>query len=180
MWLLRLFALAVTSSNYVCVVLHLLIDSWFYWGNMDDAFRTHIMQTKELGTCPVKLIGGCSFFYVRIINVYIMIAVSRNANVACAFKFVIEVLTITCHRHYLMFGFIYWFCMCTALVPFYSIISHISEAKDPLSWLLVHDFVAFDFLFLIIIIIYMGLHEWLWLIMCPLFLAGSCTIHIIF
>ena len=91
--MLRLFALAVTSSNYVCVVLHLLIDSWFYRGNMVDAFRTHIMQTKELGTCPVKQIGGCSFFYMRISNVYIVIVVSSNANVACAFKFVVEVLT---------------------------------------------------------------------------------------
>ncbi|KAF7809989.1 AP-2 complex subunit mu [Senna tora] len=59
-------------------------------GNMVDAFRTHIMQTKELGTCPVRQIGGCSFFYMRISNVYIVIVVSSNANVACAFKFVVE------------------------------------------------------------------------------------------
>ena len=58
---------------------------------MVDAFRTHIMQTKELGTCPVRQIGGCSFFYMRISNVYIVIVVSSNANVACAFKFVVEV-----------------------------------------------------------------------------------------
>lgn len=60
-------------------------------GNMVDAFRTHIMQTKELGVCPVRQIGGCSFFYMRISNVYIVIVVSSNANVACAFKFVVEV-----------------------------------------------------------------------------------------
>lgn len=59
---------------------------------MVDAFRTHIMQTKELGTCPVRQIGGCSFLYMRISNVYIVIVVSSNANVACAFKFVVEVL----------------------------------------------------------------------------------------
>lgn len=64
-------------------------------GNMVDAFRTHIMQTKELGTCPVRQIGGCSFFYMRISNVYIVIVVSSNANVACAFKFVVEVPRIT-------------------------------------------------------------------------------------
>uniref|UniRef100_A0A2N9ISC3 MHD domain-containing protein n=1 Tax=Fagus sylvatica TaxID=28930 RepID=A0A2N9ISC3_FAGSY len=57
---------------------------------MVDAFRVHIMQTKELGTCPVRQIGGCSFFYMRISNVYIVIVVSSNANVACAFKFVVE------------------------------------------------------------------------------------------
>lgn len=59
---------------------------------MVDAFRMHIMQTKELGTCPVRQIGGCSFFYMRISNVYIVIVVSSNANVACAFKFVVEVV----------------------------------------------------------------------------------------
>ncbi|CAA0841893.1 AP-2 complex subunit mu [Striga hermonthica] len=63
-------------------------------GNMVDAFRVHIMQTKELGTCPVRQIGGCSFFYMRISNVYIVIVVSSNANVACAFKFVVEAVTL--------------------------------------------------------------------------------------
>ncbi|KAL2525254.1 AP-2 complex subunit mu [Abeliophyllum distichum] len=63
-------------------------------GNMVDAFRTHIMQTKELGTCPVRQIGGCSFFYMRISNVYIVIVVSSNANVACAFKFVVEAVSL--------------------------------------------------------------------------------------
>ena len=60
---------------------------------MVDAFRVHIMQTKELGTCPVRQIGGCSFFYMRISNVYIVIVVSSNANVACTFKFVVEVVS---------------------------------------------------------------------------------------
>lgn len=59
--------------------------------NMVDAFRTHIMQTKDLGTCPVRQIGGCSFLYMRISNVYIVIVVSSNANAACALKFVVEV-----------------------------------------------------------------------------------------
>ncbi|KAG8476860.1 hypothetical protein CXB51_030333 [Gossypium anomalum] len=63
-------------------------------GNMVDAFRMHIMQTKELGTCPVRQIGGCSFFYMRISNVYIVIVVSSNANVACAFKFVVEAVAL--------------------------------------------------------------------------------------
>ncbi|GLT81241.1 hypothetical protein SLA2020_526350 [Shorea laevis] len=63
-------------------------------GNMVDAFRMHIMQTKELGTCPVRQIGGCSFFYMRISNVYIVIVVSSNANVACAFKFVVEAVNL--------------------------------------------------------------------------------------
>ena len=58
---------------------------------MVDAFRTHIMQTKELKTCPVRKIGGCSFLYMRISNVYIVIVVSRNANATCALKFVVEV-----------------------------------------------------------------------------------------
>ncbi|MCD7447762.1 AP-2 complex subunit mu [Datura stramonium] len=53
----------------------------------------HIMQTKELGTCPVRQIGGCSFFYMRISNVYIVIVVSTNANVD-AFKFVVEAVAL--------------------------------------------------------------------------------------
>ena len=68
-------------------------------GNMVDAFRMHIMQTKELGTCPVRQIGGCSFLYMRISNVYIVIVVSSNANVACAFKFVVEVCYSFCAMH---------------------------------------------------------------------------------
>nr|GMD99162.1 AP-2 complex subunit mu [Ipomoea batatas] len=63
-------------------------------GNMVDAFRMQIMQTKELGTCPVRQIGGCSFLYMRISNVYIVIVVSSNANAACAFKFVVEAVSL--------------------------------------------------------------------------------------
>ncbi|KAJ6852143.1 putative AP-2 complex subunit mu [Iris pallida] len=66
----------------------------FSSGNMVDAFRVHIMQTKELGICPVRQIGGCSFFYMKISNVYIVIVVSSNANVACAFKFVVEAVQL--------------------------------------------------------------------------------------
>lgn len=64
-----------------------------------DAFRTHIMQTKDLGTCPVRQIGGCSFLYMRISNVYIVTVVSSNANAACAFKFVVEVCLISKSSH---------------------------------------------------------------------------------
>ncbi|KAJ8448092.1 hypothetical protein Cgig2_031816 [Carnegiea gigantea] len=63
-------------------------------GNMVDAFRLHIMQTKELGTCPVRQIGRCSFLYMRISDVYIVTVVSSNANVACAFKFVVEAVNL--------------------------------------------------------------------------------------
>lgn len=73
---------------------------------MVDAFRMHIMQTKELGTCPVRQIGGCSFLYMRISNVYIVIVVSSNANVACAFKFVVEVIRSFLLRAYQSICFI--------------------------------------------------------------------------
>lgn len=76
---------------------------------MVDAFRMHIMQTKELGTCPVRQIGGCSFFYMRISNVYIVIVVSSNANVACAFKFVVEVMTMLSSKVYVDFLFLFGF-----------------------------------------------------------------------
>ncbi|KAL6333209.1 hypothetical protein AAG906_028392 [Vitis piasezkii] len=45
---------------------------------MADAFRMHITQTKELGTCPVQQIGGCFFFYMRISNAYIVTVVSSR------------------------------------------------------------------------------------------------------
>jgi AP-2 complex subunit mu-1 len=50
---------------------------------MVDAFQMHIMQTKEL--------GGCLFFYMRISNVYFVIVVRSNANVACAFQLVFTI-----------------------------------------------------------------------------------------
>jgi AP-2 complex subunit mu-1 len=58
---------------------------------MVDAFQMHIMQTKELGTCLVRQIGGCLFFYMRISNVYFVIVVRSNANVACAFQLVFTI-----------------------------------------------------------------------------------------
>lgn len=131
---------------------------------MVDAFRTHIMQTKELGTCPVKQIGGCSFFYMRISNVYIVIVVSSNANVACAFKFVVEVFSL-CFSLPLIWclalSIKLWFKMC-ALVLFYSILRRLSETKALLSLLLVHDFLLASYsLCLIIINIYIWLYKWL-------------------
>jgi AP-2 complex subunit mu-1 len=58
---------------------------------MVDAFRTHILTTKDLGTCPVRQLGDTTFMYMRLSNVYIVIVVSSNANAACAFKFMVEV-----------------------------------------------------------------------------------------
>ena len=83
----------VLHDFFVVVVFYVPTSILHFRGNMVDAFRVHIMQTKELGTCPVRQIGGCSFFYMRISNVYIVIVVSSNANVACAFKFVVEVVS---------------------------------------------------------------------------------------
>lgn len=60
-------------------------------GNMVDAFRLHILQTKDLGTCPVKQMGNCSFLYMRISNVYVVLVVSTNSNAALGFKFIVEV-----------------------------------------------------------------------------------------
>jgi len=124
---------------------------------MVDAFRTHIMQTKELGTCPVRQIGGCSFFYMRISNVYIVIVVSSNANVACAFKFVVEVFNL------LLSLPLIWWCLAWSvklcfimqalvLVLFYSIPSLLnSDMKAFSSLLLVHCFLASNSWYLIIV-----------------------------
>eukprot|EP00270_Netrium_digitus_P001922 TRINITY_DN12130_c0_g1_i2.p1 TRINITY_DN12130_c0_g1~~TRINITY_DN12130_c0_g1_i2.p1 ORF type:complete len:449 (-),score=111.01 TRINITY_DN12130_c0_g1_i2:330-1676(-) len=63
-------------------------------GNMVDAFRMQIMHTKDLGTCPVRNIGNCSFLYMRISNVYIVLVVSCNANAACSFRFIVEFVNL--------------------------------------------------------------------------------------
>ncbi|CAI7920333.1 unnamed protein product, partial [Closterium sp. NIES-53] len=63
-------------------------------GNMVDAFRMQILQTKDLGTCPVRQMGNCSFLYMRISNVYIVIVVNSNANAALAFKFIVEAVAL--------------------------------------------------------------------------------------
>eukprot|EP00475_Leptophrys_vorax_P036958 TRINITY_DN63173_c0_g1_i2.p1 TRINITY_DN63173_c0_g1~~TRINITY_DN63173_c0_g1_i2.p1 ORF type:complete len:439 (+),score=51.33 TRINITY_DN63173_c0_g1_i2:514-1830(+) len=63
-------------------------------GNMVDAFRMQILQTKDLGTCPVRQVGACSFLYMRISNVYIVAAVNSNANAALAFKFMVEAVAL--------------------------------------------------------------------------------------
>ncbi|MCD9637995.1 AP-2 complex subunit mu [Datura stramonium] len=51
-------------------------------------------MARELGTCPVRQIGGCSFFYMRISNVYIIRSCTNVWNVACAFKFVVEAVAL--------------------------------------------------------------------------------------
>lgn len=61
---------------------------------MVDAFRLHIMQTKDLGTCPIRHMGSCSFLYMRISNVYIVIVVSSNSNAALGFKFIVEAVAL--------------------------------------------------------------------------------------
>lgn len=93
-YLLLLIEQRFFPCDLCCLTYQLFWTNYYIRGNMVDAFRMHIMQTKELGTCPVRQIGGCSFFYMRISNVYIVIVVSSNANVACAFKFVVEVIGI--------------------------------------------------------------------------------------
>jgi hypothetical protein len=54
---------------------------------MVDAFQMHIMQTKELGTCLVRQIGGCLFFYMRISNVYFVIVVRTQKQCKCSLCF---------------------------------------------------------------------------------------------
>nr|GEW66346.1 AP-2 complex subunit mu [Tanacetum cinerariifolium] len=62
---------------------------------MVDAFRMRIMQTKELGTCLVRQIRGCSFFYIRTSNVYIVVATSYVGSSATP-KGVLRVMDTLC------------------------------------------------------------------------------------
>lgn len=111
-----------------------------------------IMQTKELGTCPVRQIVGYSFFYMRISNVYIVMVVSNNANVACAFKFVVEVfnllLSLPLIWWCLVGSFKLWFKM-HALVLFYSFLPWLRDESFSVfvarALLPVYQFSIFDY-----------------------------------
>ena len=59
--------------------------------NLAAAFRTHILNTKEADSiahvAPVRLLGSCSFMYMRSNDVYILAVTKSNANAMLAFQF---------------------------------------------------------------------------------------------
>ena len=68
-----------------------------------SAFRTHILQaSKEADSAahvgPVRVLGSCSFMYMRHNDVYLLAVTKSNANAMLAFQFMTQVC-IGCMLH---------------------------------------------------------------------------------
>ena len=64
--------------------------------NLASAFRTHIInspkETESLALqSPVRVMGSCSFMYMRHNDVYLLAVTKNNANVMLAFQFMTQV-----------------------------------------------------------------------------------------
>lgn len=64
--------------------------------NLATAFRTHIInspkETEHVSTSsPVRVLGSCSFMYMRHNDVYILAVTKSNANVMLSFQFMTQV-----------------------------------------------------------------------------------------
>lgn len=65
--------------------------------NLATVFRTHILNSKEsdhvANSTPVRVLGSCSFIYLRSNDVYILAVTKNNANTMLTFQF----MTNVCH-----------------------------------------------------------------------------------
>mmetsp|Transcript_22706 Transcript_22706/g.27437 ORF Transcript_22706/g.27437 Transcript_22706/m.27437 type:complete len:450 (-) Transcript_22706:453-1802(-) len=61
---------------------------------MADAFRTEILQSRELVGNPVRHLGACSFMYTRCNDIYILAVTKSNANCTMALKFINSVVSL--------------------------------------------------------------------------------------
>ena len=63
--------------------------------NLAAAFRSHIINSREADNIasltPVRVLGSCSFMYMRHGDVYILGVTKSNANVMMAFQFMTNV-----------------------------------------------------------------------------------------
>jgi AP-2 complex subunit mu-1 len=64
-----------------------------------SAFRTHILQaSKEADSAahvgPVRVLGSCSFMYMRHNDVYLLAVTKSNANAMLAFQFMTQVVAL--------------------------------------------------------------------------------------
>ncbi|KAK9909474.1 hypothetical protein WJX75_002828 [Coccomyxa subellipsoidea] len=66
--------------------------------NLASTFRTHILNSREVDNIanltPVRVLGSCSFMYMRHGDVYILGVTKSNANVMMAFEFMTNVVTL--------------------------------------------------------------------------------------
>jgi len=59
-----------------------------------DTFRSQVINSKEAGRSPVKVIGGMAFLYIKVGNMYAVAVSQGNAQVALAFQFLYEVVKV--------------------------------------------------------------------------------------
>lgn len=66
--------------------------------NLAAAFRTHILNARDgdnvASLTPVRILGSCSFLYMRASDVYILAVTKSNANAMLAFQFMTNVRTL--------------------------------------------------------------------------------------
>ncbi|DBA77894.1 TPA: AP-2 complex subunit mu [Trebouxia sp. C0005] len=67
--------------------------------NLASAFRTHIInspkETEHVSTSsPVRVLGSCSFMYMRHNDVYILAVTKSNANVMLSFQFMTQIVAL--------------------------------------------------------------------------------------
>ena len=63
--------------------------------NLGTTFRTHILNAKDSestsAATPVRVLGSCSFLYMRSNDVYILAVTRNNANAMLTFQFMSNV-----------------------------------------------------------------------------------------
>jgi len=63
--------------------------------NLATAFRSHIINARDgdsvSSLTPVRVLGSCSFLYMRASDVYILAVTKSNANAMLAFQFMTDV-----------------------------------------------------------------------------------------
>ncbi|KAK9845788.1 hypothetical protein WJX81_002341 [Elliptochloris bilobata] len=66
--------------------------------NLATAFRSHIINTRDgdnvASLTPVRILGPCSFLYMRASDVYILAVTKSNANAMLAFQFMTNMVTL--------------------------------------------------------------------------------------
>ena len=66
-----------------------------YRRNLAATFRSHILNSRDadniVNHTPVRVLGSCSFMYMRHGDVYILGVTKTNANVMMAFRFMTNV-----------------------------------------------------------------------------------------
>ena len=81
----------------MCNTVHSVVQLYDYAcrRNLAATFRSHIINSRDADNIanhtPVRVLGSCSFMYMRHGDVYILGVTKTNANVMMAFQFMTNV-----------------------------------------------------------------------------------------